>query len=86
MKRKNILFAVIVTAVFLIQLWRGFAPPPPPAPGEIPGGALPATDVVLFAAFLSGLTVWLLLEILFLAYEEIRGKMKKRKENRYEKD
>ena len=73
-KIKTLVSAAAALAALLFQLWRGFAPPAPAAPGEIPGGALPATGVVVFSALLAALLAFVLVRLLFRLAEWLRAR------------
>lgn len=71
-KWKNILTALVAGAVFLLQLYRGFAPPPAPEPGMIPSGGMPATEAVVCSALLAGFLAWAALEVLFWLFQKLK--------------
>ena len=72
-KIKTLVSAAAALAALLFQLWRGFAPPAPAAPGEIPGGGLPAvtTLCVLFTGIVGAAFAPLLVKLFRLEAQPV---------------
>lgn len=70
-KRKNQIIYICVTVAFFVQLARGFGTPQQ-EPGQMASGAMNAPIAVVFSAILSGVIIWVALEVIFWMVSKVK--------------